>query len=169
MKRKLITFNLLILLICIPAMVFAEEEVSSPTVEDVSVAPEEIVSGEIDCSMKFTLKGWSAFYKTADGDGRVSCSNGQHADVEIHFRGGGVTFGTMDIFDGEVSFAGVRDIDEIFGGYVAAESHAGAVKSVQAAAYTKGNISFALTDSAGRGVNLGFDFGRLEIARDTKQ
>jgi len=168
-KRKLITFYLLTILICIPAMVFAEKEVSSPAVAEVPAAPEEVGSAAIDCSIKFTLKGWSAFYKTADGDGRVSCSNGQHADVLIHFRGGGVSFGTMDIFDGEANFAGARDIDEIFGGYVAAEAHAGAVKSVQAAAYTKGNISFALSDSAGRGVNLGFDFGRLEIARDTKQ
>ena len=45
----------------------------------------------------------------------------------------------------EDTSASLDDIDEIFGPYVAAEVHAGAVKSAQASVYTKGEISLALT------------------------
>ena len=41
--------------------------------------------------MTFNLKGWSAFYKTAKGDGTITCSNGQKARVKIKATGGGRT------------------------------------------------------------------------------
>jgi len=119
------------------------------------------------CNMDFSLKGWSVFYKTAEGNGTVTCSNGQHANVKINVTGGGLSFGKMDILTGKGTFSEVLNIDEIFGGYVAAEAHAGAGKSAQASVYTKGDISLAMTGT-GRGVNIGIDFGKLEISRRTK-
>ena len=119
------------------------------------------------CRMVYDLKGWSVFYKTADGSGRVTCSNGQRANVKIRVTGGGLSFGKMEISNGKGTFSEVRDISEIFGAYVAAEAHAGAVKSAQASVYTKGEISLAMTGS-GRGVNIGIDFGKLEISKRTK-
>lgn len=119
------------------------------------------------CHMDFNLKGWSVFYKTAEGSGRVSCSNGQHANVKINVTGGGLSFGKMEILDGRGTFSEVLNIDEIFGAYIAAEAHAGAVKSAQASVYTKGEISLAMTGS-GRGVNIGIDLGKLEISKRTK-
>ncbi len=119
------------------------------------------------CHMDFNLKGWSIFYKTAEGNGRVTCSNGQHANVKINVTGGGLTFGKMEILDGKGRFSEVLNIDEIFGAYLAAEAHAGAVKSVQASVYTKGEISLAMTGS-GRGINIGIDLGKLEISKRTK-
>ena len=121
----------------------------------------------VTCQMDFSLKGWSIFYKTAEGHGRVTCSNGQHADVKINVTGGGLSFGKMEILNGRGTFTEVLNIDEIFGGYIAAEAHAGAVKSAQASVYTKGEISLALTGT-GRGINIGIDFGKLEISRRTK-
>ena len=121
----------------------------------------------VDCNMKFNLKGWSVFYKTADGSGRIICSNGEKANVKINVTGGGLTFGKMDIHDGNGTFSEVIHIDEILGAYVAAEAHAGAVKSAQASVYTKGEISLALTGT-GRGMNIGIDFGKLEISKTTK-
>ena len=118
------------------------------------------------CTMKFNLKGWSVFYKTAQGSGRVTCSNGEKANVKIDVTGGGLTFGKMDILDGNGTFSEILHIDEIFGTYVAAEAHAGAVKSAQASVYTKGEISLALTGT-GRGVNIGIDFGKLKILNTT--
>ena len=53
------------------------------------------------CHMDFNLKGWSVFYKTAEGSGRVTCSNGQHANVKINVTGGGLSFGKMEILDGK--------------------------------------------------------------------
>jgi hypothetical protein len=116
------------------------------------------------CHMKFNLKGWSVFYKTAEGSGRVICNNGEKANVKINLTGGGLTFGKMDILDGNGTFSEVIHIDEIFGAYLAAEAHAGVVKSVQASVYTKGEISLALSGT-GRGMNIGIDFGKLEISR----
>jgi hypothetical protein len=54
-----------------------------------------------------------------------------------------------------------------FGTYLAAEAHAGAVKSDQASVYTKGEISPALI-GYGRGINIGIDIGKLEISKKTK-
>ena len=121
----------------------------------------------VECSMKFTLKGWSVFYKTAEGSGRITCNNGEKANVKIKVTGGGLTFGKMDIRDGNGTFSEVIHINEIFGPYVAAEVHAGAVKSAQASVYTKGEISLALTGT-GRGVNIGIDFGKLVISKTTR-
>jgi hypothetical protein len=121
----------------------------------------------VECSMKFDLKGWSVFYKTAEGSGRITCNNGENANVKIKVTGGGLTFGKMDIRDGNGTFSQVIHINEIFGGYVAAEAHAGAVKSAQASVYTKGEISLAMTGT-GRGMNIGIDFGKLVISKTTK-
>ena len=97
----------------------------------------------------------------------VTCNNGETAKVKIKVTGGGLTFGKMDIRDGNGTFSEVLHIDEIFGPYVAAEVHAGAVKSAQASVYTKGEISLALTGT-GRGMNIGVDFGKLVISKSTK-
>jgi len=122
-------------------------------------------AGEVaKCTMSFTLKGFSMFYKKADGQGTITCSNGQSAGVKITMRGGGLTFGRTEIKEGEGRFSGVVSIDELFGAYVAAEAQAGAGKAAQASAYTKGNISLVLTGK-GEGRALGFAFGKLELIR----
>ena len=149
--RKLIIFGVLTMLFGSSAVVVAADK-----------AP-----AAVECTMKFNLKGWSVFYKTAEGSGRITCNNGETANVKINVTGGGLTFGKMDIRDGNGMFSDVIHINEIFGAYVAAEAHAGAVKSAQASVYTKGEISLALTGT-GRGMNIGIDFGKLEISKTTK-
>ena len=43
-----------------------------------SAAPARAAESELTkCDMTFTLKGWSAVYKTAHGQGEVSCANGE--------------------------------------------------------------------------------------------
>ena len=131
------------------------------------VVAQDKATATAKCYMKYNLKGWSVFYKTAEGSGRVTCNNGEKANVKINVTGGGLTFGKMDILDGNGVFSQVIHIDEIFGAYVAAEAHAGAVKSAQASVYTKGEISLAMTGT-GRGMNIGIDFGKLVISKATK-
>ncbi|MGE5237065.1 MAG: hypothetical protein ACM3O7_12015 [Acidobacteriota bacterium] len=116
------------------------------------------------CHMTFALKGWSAIYKTAHGRGTITCTNGQRLPVTLAVHGGGLTFGKMDVLEGKGEFSGARSIQEVLGSYAAAEAAAGAVKSGEAAVYTKGEISLALAGT-GRGVGVGFDFGRLDIER----
>jgi len=150
MKNIFIT-GVLVLQLFVTAIVFAADKTKTTA----------------NCHMDFNLKGWSVFYKTAEGNGRVTCSNGQHANVKINVTGGGLSFGKMEILDGKGKFSEVLNIDEIFGAYLAAEAHAGAVKSTQASVYTKGEISLAMTGS-GRGINIGIDLGKLEISKRTK-
>lgn len=119
---------------------------------------------KVDCTMKFTLKGWSAFYKRADGTGTVTCNNGQSATVKLEARGGGLTAGKSSIENGTGEFSNVKNIDEIFGKYVNAEASAGAVKSSGAQAMTKGEVSLGLAGT-GRGWDLGISFGKFTIKR----
>ncbi len=114
------------------------------------------------CDLIFHLEGWSAFYKTAHGGGRVVCDNGQSRSVAIRVQGGGVTFGRSAI-DGRGDFSPVASIGEIFGNYANAEAHAGMVRSAGAQVVTKGTVSLAFSGK-GRGVDLGFAFGKLTIA-----
>ncbi len=118
--------------------------------------------GLTKCHMTFTLKGWSAVYKTAHGHGEVTCENGQSMPVVLEVKGGGLTFGKMDVLEGKGDFSAVKSINELLGNYVAAEATGGAVKSGQAAVYTKGEVSLALAGT-GRGVGVGIDFGKLSI------
>ncbi|MEO7433261.1 MAG: hypothetical protein ABIR62_14775 [Dokdonella sp.] len=118
----------------------------------------------IDCRMHFSLVGWSAFYKTASGNGKVTCDNGQKMDVHLEGKGGGLTFGKSEITDGLGKFSEVYSIDQILGAYASAGAHAGAVNSAEAQALTKGPVSLALSGK-GQGWDLGVAFGRFTISR----
>jgi len=119
---------------------------------------------QVRCKMTFKMAGWSAFYKTSSGTGTVQCSNGQVARVKLEARGGGLTIGKSEIENGIGDFSPVTGLGEVFGTYVSAEAHAGAVKSVKAQAMTKGAVSLALAGN-GRGFDLGIAFGALTIER----
>ena len=136
-----------ILLLCAPGLASAQDG-----------------SGYIECKMEFSLKGWSAIYKTSSGEGVITCNNGQKAAVTIEARGGGLTVGKTEIDDGIGNFSDVRDISECFGTYAQAEAHAGAGKSAKATAMTKGPVSLALAGK-GRGVDLGIAFGAFIIEK----
>jgi len=116
------------------------------------------------CTMDFTLKGWSAFYKVARGRGTITCDNGQKAKVRLEAKGGGLTAGKSEIRDGEGKFSEVADISELFGSYANASAAAGAGKSAEAQVVTKGEVSLALTGK-GTGVELGVSFGKFTITK----
>jgi hypothetical protein len=118
----------------------------------------------IECEMTYTLSGWSAFYKTAKGEGTIKCDNGQSFAVTISTKGGGITFGKSEIKNGKGKFSEVSSVDELFGSYAAAEVHAGAVKSSSARALTKGTVSLGLA-GVGEGVDIGIDFGKFTIKK----
>lgn len=43
----------------------------------------------VKCDLAFNLSGWSIIYKQAKGTGSITCSNGEHANVNIRVVGGG--------------------------------------------------------------------------------
>lgn len=117
---------------------------------------------DVSCRLDFDMAGWSILYKTASGTGRVSCDNGQSMAVKISAKGGGLTVGKSEIRDGRGHFSGVNNVREVLGTYVAAEAHAGAVKSSKAQVMTKGEISLALAGT-GEGFDLGVALGAFTI------
>lgn len=120
--------------------------------------------GETKCSMTFSMKGWSAFYKTAKGEGTVTCDNGEKASVTLKLTGGGITFGKTEITHGTGTFSPVLKLENVLGSYGATEAEAGAVKSTAATALTKGEVSLALSGT-GEGWNLGVSGAKFTIAR----
>ena len=126
-------------------------------------ASSSVMAAPLDCEMRFTMSGWSAFYKTLSGSGTVSCDNGQRMAVSIRSKGGGLTFGKSRIENGVGEFSGVSSIREVLGTYASAEAHAGAVKSAHAQVVTKGDISLALSGK-GEGWDLGVAFGNFIIS-----
>ncbi len=121
-------------------------------------------TANVECRMDFTLSGWAIIYKEANGAGVITCSNGQSANVNISAKGGGLAAGKFEIDDGNGRFSAVRDISEVFGTYAQAEAQAGAVRSANAQALTKGEVSLALSGT-GRGWDLGVSFGGFTIER----
>ena len=118
----------------------------------------------IECDLTYSLKGWSAFYRTSKGDGTISCSNGQRVAVRITTHGGGITFGTYEVRDGKGSFSNIWNMSQLYGGYAEVGGHAGAGPSVGGRAMTKGDVGLALSGK-GQGINLGFAFGAFIIDR----
>lgn len=125
---------------------------------------EESAPAKKDCDMTYSLKGWSAVYKTAKGEGTITCNNGQTANVTISVHGGGATFGKTEIYNGKAEISGVHSIDDIFGSYVSAAAHAGVVKAGAVEVMTKGKVSLALAGS-GEGVDIGLDVSKFTIAK----
>jgi hypothetical protein len=119
--------------------------------------------GHLKCTLNFTMKGWSVFYRRATGRGTIHCSNGRSMDVRLFAEGGGLTVG-KSVEAGHGEFSDVSSIDSLLGSYVVAQAHAGAVNSAQGEVMTKGPVSLALSGK-GHGWELGFSFGEFKIER----
>ncbi|HEX5959779.1 MAG TPA: hypothetical protein VFY97_00855 [Rhodanobacteraceae bacterium] len=119
---------------------------------------------DLDCSMTFSLTGWSLIYKHADGVGTVTCENGQSMPVKITVRGGGLTAGKWHIDSGKGSFTDVHVITDVLGRYAQGGAHAGVIKSGSAQVLSKGTVSLALAGT-GEGIDLGVDVGAFTISR----
>jgi hypothetical protein len=123
-----------------------------------SFAGEEMTS----CTMTYRLTGWSFVYKQYDGVGHISCRNGQKAKVGLSSKSIGFTLGKSEI-EGTGVFSDVRNLNEIYGNYMALEGHAGLTGSVDGQVLTSGEISLVLSGK-GRGVDLGVTLGALTIS-----
>jgi len=117
----------------------------------------------VKCDLAFNLSGWSPIYKHAEGNGTVTCSNGQSANVKITVVGGGLTAGKYHIDNGKGEISKVHSIADVYGDYAQAGAEAGVVKSSQAQVLTKGTTSLALAGT-GEGVNLGISVGKFTIS-----
>ena len=130
----------------------------------VSAPQAQAAEANLDCTMRFSLTGWSAIYKHAEGTGVVTCENGQSMNVKIEAKGAGLTVGKAHIDDGKGEFTDVHKMSDILGTYAQGEATAAAGKSATAQVLTKGTVSLALAGT-GEGVNLGISFGGFTISK----
>jgi hypothetical protein len=114
------------------------------------------------CTMTYKLSGFSLAYKQYDGTGNVSCNNGQQAQVILAPKSIGFTIGKSEI-EGTGVFSDVKNLNEIYGSFLALEGHAGATTSVDGQVLTRGEISLILSGK-GRGVDIGVSLGALTIS-----
>ena len=121
-------------------------------------------AAKTDCEMRFNLTGWAAIYKHAEGNGVITCANGESMHVNIIARGGGLTAGKYQVEDGKGKFSDVSSLTELLGNYAQGEANAGLVKGGTAQVLTKGTVSLALAGK-GEGVDLGISFGKFTISR----
>lgn len=139
-------------------VLLATAAVSIPT----AWAGDEYAPKMTRCTMSFNIKGWSFVFKTSKGEGKITCENGQAADVKLRSMGGGFTLGKSQIIGGKAKFSRVRNISELFGTYAEATGHAGANVSGGASVLTKGEVSMVLSGS-GSGVDIGVSLGGFRI------
>ena len=121
-------------------------------------------ANRVDCELRYSLSGWSAIYKTAHGQGTVTCDNGKSMRVTLAVKGGGITFGKTKIVNGHGKFSEVSDINDLFGSYAQASAEAGAVKSTEAEVLTNGRTTLALAGK-GEGWSIGISGAKLTIKR----
>jgi hypothetical protein len=119
---------------------------------------------DLDCKLSFTMKGWSAIVKKAEGHGTVTCANGESMPVDLTVVGGGLTAGKWQINDGSGTFTDVHNISDVLGDYAQGSANIGAVKAGTAQVLTKGEVSLALA-GVGHGVNLGLAGAKFTISR----
>ena len=124
----------------------------------------QAAEANLDCQLKFSLTGWAAIYKRADGHGVVSCENGKSMRVNISAKGGGLTIGKSHIDNGTGKFTDVHRIQDVLGTYAQGDASIGAGKAGTAQVLTKGTVSLALA-GAGEGVDIGISFGGFTISR----
>ena len=119
---------------------------------------------DLGCKLQFSLSGWSAIYKHAEGSGVVTCANGTSLPVKISAKGAGLTVGKSKVDNGTGRFTNVHSVSDVLGSYAEGEAHAGVVKSGSVQVLTKGTVSLALA-GAGEGIDLGIDVGEFTLTK----
>ncbi len=116
------------------------------------------------CHLTYDLSGWSFIYKYASGTGRITCADGQTANVRIVAHGGGFSLGTQSVKSGRGRFSGTEQIANLYGTYIEVDSHAGVGpgRAVDARAMFKGRNRLSATGKGG-GFSVGFVFGGFTI------
>jgi len=128
-----------------------------------SVVDPRLGRGEVKCEMKFNLKGWSAIYKTAKGEGTIQCDDGQSMAVSIKVTGGGLTFGKSETKNGIGKFSEAAKIDDLLGAYAAAQAEPRRQVGRGPGAH-QGDVSLALSGT-GSGWDLGISGAKFTITK----
>lgn len=117
-------------------------------------------TADLDCKITFSMTLWSKTFAYADGNGVVTCENGQTMPVKISVKGNDVNIGKWNVDNGHGSFTDVHAVNDVLGTYAAAAGigRAAMAKSGQAVVVTNGTVSLALagTGEGKDGVGVGW-------------
>lgn len=155
MKR--IAVVALVATLAIPALAGAKDK----------MAPKPDTKPSIKCDMNYNMKTWSVVYKEGHGAGKVTCNNGQTADVKLKIHGVGAAFGENKVKNGKGTFSDVYDIGDIYGSYANTAAGAGIVGTAGTQVMMKGKASLALAN-VGKGFDIDFSFGDFEVKPEKK-
>jgi hypothetical protein len=126
--------------------------------------PAAAAKGPQECTLRYTLTGWSVLYSTASGTGKVTCKDGRSLTVKIRARGAGLSFGRLRTIEGRGRFTGVYRIRDVLGGYMAVDAHAGVHRAGSAHAMTNGPVRLRMVGK-GRGWDLGFAISKVTLSQ----
>ena len=121
----------------------------------------------LKCEISFEYKSWAAFFGKGQGEGKVSCNNGQTADVVIEHKSIGVALGTSNVDHGHGDFAYVTDIDDVFGEYSGsgATVAAGATADVGGLIKRDSKVKLGFTGTGEGGAYISRAWGGVTISR----
>lgn len=126
--------------------------------------PAAAAKGPQECTLRYTLTGWSVLYSTASGTGKVTCKDGRSLTVKIRARGAGLSFGRLGTIEGHGRFTGVYRIRDVLGSYMAVDAHAGAHRAGSAHAMSNGPVGLRMVGK-GRGWDLGFAISKVTLSQ----
>jgi hypothetical protein len=127
-------------------------------------AEDQKAEDKISCEMEFSMKGWAAIYRTAQGSGTITCSNGEKMDVVLDSSGVGVAAGKGEVTGARGVFSPVEHTEELFGNYIGRSAAAAAGDANVASAFVKGDVSLAVYGQ-GKGIGLAKSGAILNIKR----
>ena len=133
-----------------------------------ALAEGESTAEKIRCKMDFNMKGWAAIVRSAEGSGTITCSNGEKIDVMLGTMGIGLAAGRAEFTDAHGVFSPVERTEDLLGTYVGQTAVAAAGKADAAAAFTKGDVSLAVS-AQGEGSGLVSGGGEPTIKRKQPQ
>ena len=126
--------------------------------------PAAAAKGPQECTLRYTLTGWSVLYSTASGTGKVTCNGGRSLTVKIRARGAGLSFGRLRTIEGHGRFTGVSRIRDVLGSYMAVDAHVGVHRAGSAHAMTNGPVRLRMAGK-GRGWDLGFSISNVTLSQ----
>lgn len=126
------------------------------------VSAKASAKGPRECTLHYTLTGWSVLYSSANGTGKVTCSGGQRLTVKIRARGVGLSVGRLRTIEGQGRFTGVYRIRDVLGAFMAIDAHAGAHRAGSVHAMTNGPVGLRMAGK-GRGWDLGFAVSKVTL------
>jgi hypothetical protein len=140
---------------------------AGPAAADSHEAEAEKGEATIKCTLRFDSTSWSFLVSKGKGEGKVSCDNGQEADVVISSTSVGVSLGAEKYENATGKFTNVTDIEDIFGKYNASSAAMAAGGSAGAAGLIKkdGDVKLGMFGTGKGGAAISRSWGTVNIER----